>query len=183
MDCEDKKMTDKKEVLDILQHVRHDWLNKIQLIKGYISLGRLEKAESIIADIIMESQQESRITNLKLPEFAYMLITHNWQGSKFLVEYEVAEQVHKNVEDETSLVLWMRGFFQQLESVVHPMYENRLAITVKPLENQNQFLFHFSGKLEQVDIMENWISNSENRYNNVHLLKMNETELIIEFIL
>lgn len=33
-------MTSKKDMLDVLRHSRHDWLNVIQLIKGYLALER-----------------------------------------------------------------------------------------------------------------------------------------------
>lgn len=39
--------------LEVLRHARHDWLNQLQLIKANLSLGRTERANEIIEEIIL----------------------------------------------------------------------------------------------------------------------------------
>jgi len=42
--------------VELLRHARHDWLNKIQLIKGNMSIGKMDRVEAIIEEIIMDAQ-------------------------------------------------------------------------------------------------------------------------------
>lgn len=45
-------------IVEALSHSRHDWLNKLQLIKGNLALGKVGQAENIIDGIIVEAQNE-----------------------------------------------------------------------------------------------------------------------------
>ena len=67
----------KKEwnTVDILRHVRHDWLNKLQLIKGNLDLDKIDQAHRIIEEIIIEAQNETKLSNLNIPKFtSYSLL-------------------------------------------------------------------------------------------------------------
>ena len=63
-------MNEKWSIIEVFQHTRHDWLNRLQLIKGNIALGKIEQAEQIMDDITMDMRQENRLTNLQMPDFA-----------------------------------------------------------------------------------------------------------------
>lgn len=43
------------DVVEVLKYARHDWLNKIQLIKGNLALNRVDRANDIINTIVNES--------------------------------------------------------------------------------------------------------------------------------
>ena len=40
--------------VEVLRHARHDWLNKLQLIKGNLDLNELDRAKEIINEIVIE---------------------------------------------------------------------------------------------------------------------------------
>ena len=68
-------MSENLTINEVFQYIRHDWLNRIQIIKGNIALGKMEQAEQVLDDIVMDMQQEIRLTNLRLPEFTELLLT------------------------------------------------------------------------------------------------------------
>lgn len=54
---------DDKEIITLLRHKRHDWMNQIQLLQGYASLGKQERLLDQIDDIKEEAENERRILN------------------------------------------------------------------------------------------------------------------------
>jgi stage 0 sporulation protein B (sporulation initiation phosphotransferase) len=75
----------KKEwnIIEVLRHSRHDWLNKLQLIKGNLDLNRIDRAKAIIDEIVIETQHETKLSNLHIPLFASLLIRANWESNIF----------------------------------------------------------------------------------------------------
>ena len=61
------------DVVEVLRYARHDWLNKLQLIKGNLALNRLDRANEIIEEIVNESKHESKLTNINMRLFAALL--------------------------------------------------------------------------------------------------------------
>ena len=76
---------------EILRQSRHDWLNKIQIIKGNLELNKPDRVKGYIEEIIIETQQEAKLSNLNMPKFSELLMTANWNNWKFECEYEVIE--------------------------------------------------------------------------------------------
>ena len=54
-------------IVEVLRHARHDWLNRVQLIKGYISLNNIERVNKILDEIIADAYQESKLSNMNMP--------------------------------------------------------------------------------------------------------------------
>lgn len=162
--------------IDILQNVRHDWLNRIQLIKGNISLGKQERAELIMDQIVQEMQQESRLTNLKLPEFAVMMLTHNWEGNKFRLEYEILDEHGSLPLDDKQLTNWMRLFFTELNRAFHPIHDNYLLLTIETKLDEIRFLFHLDGIIKDIGALKEWLSITNGYPHKVSLHKINDTE-------
>lgn len=101
--------------VDVLRHARHDWLNKVQLIKGYASLNKMEKVKKIVEDIIRETQQESKLSNLHRPEFAELLLTYNWEGHTVQIAYEILDVDRNALPDDGELTGWMNHFLAAVE--------------------------------------------------------------------
>lgn len=50
-------MTDDK-FIEILRHMRHDFGNHLQVISGYLDLGRTEEVKNYIQSIVLENSEE-----------------------------------------------------------------------------------------------------------------------------
>ncbi|MBS4176206.1 Spo0B C-terminal domain-containing protein [Lederbergia citrea] len=175
-------MNEKCNMIEVLQHTRHDWLNRLQLIKGNIELGKIEQAKRIINEIVLDTQHEARLTNLKLPEFASMLLTHNWSGHSFRIEYEIVDDLQVSQLDDKLLANWMHRFFRELDDAVHPLYENHLYITIEPLDNKVLFLFHCNGVIKDSSALEQWLRSEHRHAEKVEIRVVSKSEIVVEAI-
>lgn len=133
--------------VDLLSHSRHDWLNKIQLIKGNLSLNNIDRVKEIIDEIVVETRQESKLSNLNIPQFAALLLTYNWEGHSIHLEFELLEgkkEEQKNVNDEV-LTNWTSTFLDNLNKSIKEFHENHLSVTIEIQEEGIGFFFDFRG--------------------------------------
>ncbi|MDY0405458.1 Spo0B domain-containing protein [Virgibacillus sp. 179-BFC.A HS] len=77
------------EVLRLLQHNRHDLMNQIQLLKGYASMGKMEKVQEKLESMIQSADQERKLMNLHADEFSLWLIQFNRRYANLRLVYEV----------------------------------------------------------------------------------------------
>ena len=140
---------------EVLRQSRHDWLNKIQIIKGNLELNKIESAKGYIEEIIIECQQEARLSNLALPKFSELLMTANWSNWKFECEYEVIEVFEGFQALDQLLYEWTNDYFQMLEKQLDPFTENILTISLCQNEGMDiSCSFHLQGKLKDLEVIE-----------------------------
>lgn len=132
-------------IIRALQHARHDWMNHIQLIKGYIALGKIEEAERVIEQAVIQAKQEAHLCNLSLPVFAKTLITFNWETHSFQLEYEVLDTDIRTEMNDHRLACWTSSLFQLIESYIETYANNHLYLSIGEAEEGIRFFFEFSG--------------------------------------
>ena len=50
-----------KHSMEILRRVRHDFANHLQVVSGYLELGRCQQVKDYIAEIVMDMAAEKKI--------------------------------------------------------------------------------------------------------------------------
>jgi stage 0 sporulation protein B (sporulation initiation phosphotransferase) len=133
--------------VEVLRHARHDWLNKLQLIKGNLALNKIDRAKEIINEFIMEAQQEAKLSNLKMTEFASLLLTYNWESHAFQLEYEVMDDMETPEVNDQLITEWTRLFFSRLNDSIETFYDNHLSVSIEADEKGARFFFDFRGKI------------------------------------
>ncbi|MGO4887430.1 Spo0B C-terminal domain-containing protein [Anaerobacillus sp. MEB173] len=133
--------------VELLKHSRHDWLNQIQLIKGNLALNRIDRVNDLIEQIIVQARNESKLSNLGMPQLASQLLTFNWEPHSFILEYEVIGNVCNLSEYEELLMKWWGDFYTQLEECLTAGSENHLIVTIQTIDNETKITFDFSGNL------------------------------------
>ncbi|RSL34388.1 hypothetical protein D7Z54_04315 [Salibacterium salarium] len=167
-----------RELLDCLRHSRHDWMNTIQILKGNIALGHIDRVDQIMDDAIRKSEHESRLSSLNVPSTAMFLLTFNWHSHWFYLDIEVSA---KNVDCQSYEHCWyeiLSSFTQELDKSVKPGKENQLLVTIHAYE-EPYLEIDFQGELEQTERIENWLalfSNSGKCY--LEDIVWNEKELL-----
>lgn len=168
-------------VVDILRHSRHDWLNKLQLIKANIDLNRIERAKEIIEEIVIETQNEAKLTNLHLEKLAGFFMTYNWECHNFSLEFEVLDIPHNLSRFDDKLQCWCQQFFSILDSSVMLAGENHLSISIHPNENDVRFFFDFSGTIMDSMKLNDWLQSHDlNDCIAIPDFSVSEQELTIE---
>ncbi|MGN7177280.1 sporulation protein [Paenibacillus sp. FSL R5-0490] len=166
-------------MIEVLRHARHDWLNKIQLIKGNLSLNKIDRAKEIIDEIVVEAQQEARLSNLNLPGFASLLLTYNWENHYFLLEYEVLDDPIAGRLDDSVLSEWTGSFLAILDSSVKPYHDNHLSVSIRHEKEGARFFFDFSGILTDMDQLEKFFK-KKNTVITAAVQELAEEELALE---
>lgn len=169
--------------LEVLRHARHDWLNRIQLIKGYIALNKVDRVREILDEIIADAHQESKLSNMNIPGFASLLLVYNWENHRIFLEYEVLdENFGKGLTvDDQFLTEWTKNFLDVLGTSVDEDAENYLSITIEPEDQGIRFFFDFRGRIIKEDLLMDYLREDSFFVQKIHAC--NEQELIIELFL
>ena len=169
--------------IEFLRHVRHDWLNKIQLVKGNLDLNKTDRVKEIINEIIMESKQEAKLSNLDIPEFATQILVSNWENYYFQVEYEVLAEVKCQRVEDTTLANWTMKFFQVLNQYVKPFAENHLFLSIDSKIDGIRLVFDFSGIIENIDSLTEFLKESFSDQITIDRIEVSENELVFELFM
>jgi stage 0 sporulation protein B (sporulation initiation phosphotransferase) len=167
------------DIIEVLRHSRHDWLNKLQLIKGNLDLNRIDRAKTVIDEIVIEAQHETKLSNLPMPRFASLLLKANWVQNAFKLEYEVFEdQESLKIQDEV-LTNWTELFFSCLNQAIEVFHENNLSVTIEPQSEGIRFFFDFSGTIINNELIEKFLSDQKDLLD-VTVREFFENELALE---
>ncbi|MEH7500687.1 sporulation initiation phosphotransferase B [Neobacillus drentensis] len=167
------------DIVEVLRHSRHDWLNRLQLIKGNLDLNRVDRAKAVIEEIIIEAQHESKLTNLKMPLFASLLLKSNWENHSFKVEYEVLQDSESFQINEELMTNWTYLFFKYLDEAIEVFQENHLSITIDPQSDGVRFFFDFSGIIIKSELIEAFLADPKIQLDLV-VKEFSESELALE---
>jgi stage 0 sporulation protein B (sporulation initiation phosphotransferase) len=149
------------DIVEVLRHSRHDWLNRLQLIKGNLDLNRIDRAKAYINEIVIEAQHESKLSNFHLPMFASLLLKSNWENHLFQLEYEVLNELEAVKINDDILSNWTKSFFICLDQAIEAFQENHLSITIQPQSDGVRFFFDFSGIIIKKELIEQFLNSSE----------------------
>lgn len=149
--------------VELLSHSRHDWLNKVQLIKGNLSLHKYDRVNEIIQEIVIEAQNESRLSQLHTPQLAALLLTCNWNNFSFQVDYEVLEAStdHQYKINDQLAINWTSSFFDCLQQTVQEFADNHLSITIERQHQSACFFFDFRGIIKNREELEKFFGKRE----------------------
>ncbi|MFS0881196.1 hypothetical protein CHH83_21130 [Bacillus sp. 7586-K] len=167
-------------VVDLLSHSRHDWMNKLQLIKGNLSLQKFDRVHEIIEEVIIESQQESKLCNLKMSAFASYLMTFNWKQHHFQLEYEILGDVLSLEEYDMAVSQWTKSLLETIDQLAEITHDNHLMITIDIGSNEDdvRFFFDFNGIIKETETLISWLSKHHEKIN-VKEFEVNTYEVAI----
>jgi stage 0 sporulation protein B (sporulation initiation phosphotransferase) len=166
--------------IDVLRHARHDWLNRLQLIKGNLALNKTERVKEIIEEIVIEAQQEAKLSNLKIPQFAALLLTYNWQSHFFQLEFEVLNEIECLGLDDQLLADWTSSFFACLHTAVEAYYDNHLSVSIEMQDNGARFFFDFSGIIKDKERLQKFLDVNQHDLLTIKVLEFSQQELALE---
>ncbi|WP_042459159.1 sporulation initiation phosphotransferase B [Neobacillus dielmonensis] len=168
------------DIIEVLRHSRHDWLNKLQLIKGNLDLNRIDRVKEVIDQIVIEAQHETKLSNLGVPHFAALLLRTNWESRSFLLEYEVFEDGDSGKINDSALADWSNLFFSCLDQAVDVYQENHLSVTIDPQSEGIRFFFDFSGIIRNSELIEKFLAAPKESDMDFSIKEFSENELALE---
>ena len=149
------------DVIELLSHSRHDWLNTIQLIKGNLALHRIDRVDEIIEKVVQQTKNETKLSNLGIPKLAEDFLTFNWEKHLYVIEFEVVGDILNLSKHEEDLSKWCNSFFNYLDTSCKQFHENHLLVMFQLLE-EKKIIFDFHGHLNEFSKLKEWVkSNGE----------------------
>jgi stage 0 sporulation protein B (sporulation initiation phosphotransferase) len=143
---------DKEEFVHYLKHYRHDWLNDIQVIQGYLSLGKIDSAKRVLDQVIMRSHDESKVSQLGDLDLAYFLLTYNWSQDKVTLAVEIEEntaEISSIGKNYPYLLAWIKEITGMVEQGCDPEEFNHLLLILSVQERGLIMTVEFEGGWEE----------------------------------
>ncbi len=152
MSDDQKLFTDQADLLlQVLNQQRHDWLNHVQVLLGYLRLGRPEEGEAYLKRVTEETRQESLIARINCPLLSVFFLTFNALHNDLRLETEVCDHV-----DLRALKADSYGLFRLVTGLVFavrahrdgdPLERESLLVSIAPSDGAVRIRFDFAGRL------------------------------------
>ncbi|KKO51864.1 Spo0B domain-containing protein [Paenibacillus sp. DMB20] len=82
-----------QRAIQMLNHHRHDWMNELQILYGYIQLGKHDKSVHCVERIKERMLQDSKISKLGIPSLVFYLHSYRTYNTGLQLEVEVVDHV------------------------------------------------------------------------------------------
>jgi hypothetical protein len=83
-----------EKMIGVLSHARHQWMNELQLLYGYLQLKKWDKLKPAMERIKAKALQESYVSRLGVAELATFLLTFESGGKSMTLDVELSEEVN-----------------------------------------------------------------------------------------
>lgn len=174
-------MDKKWDVINILRHYRHDLLNHFQLINGYLAMGRTEKVQSLIDELVRQAKNESQLCNLNMSNFAEEMLTFNWASHAFCLNFEVLSKSEDWADHEQILLSFFRDVTSVFNDYAVPGEDHQLFVMINDIEEKVMVL-DFQGTLSLDGTWKQHIGRISDMYSNqIEGLTWEETECYVKF--
>lgn len=140
-------MISETELIELIRSARHEWLNELQLIKGYLSLNKPDAAEGVIERIIMKAKNEAKLSNLKVPKFTALVLTFNWYSHAFKLDFEVTGHGFDLSPCDDELMLNCQHLLGVFEKHASDLAENQMTLMLHMTEESAVITFDFVGQI------------------------------------
>lgn len=87
------KRESERQLIRTLSHHRHDWMNELQVLYGYIRLKKIEKLQDYVDKIKETAMQESYISKLGDSELAAYLLGFRVDKRNMALEIEFEQEI------------------------------------------------------------------------------------------
>ena len=132
-----------------LNHHRHDWMNELQVLYGYIQLGKPDKTVQTVERIKERIALDSRIAKLGVPSLVFYIQSFRTHSSSLELEVQVEdglnlEKLTNDAQDElTSVIMQTVRAYQY--SGLAPQGEAR-KLSIGFTQDHGDILISFEGE-------------------------------------
>lgn len=77
------------DVLQLIKYYRHQFMNDLQIIQGYLNINKLDKVESKINEYIVDYSKELELIDSQTPNFTLWILQFNAIHKNIRLTYEI----------------------------------------------------------------------------------------------
>jgi sensor histidine kinase regulating citrate/malate metabolism len=138
-----------EKLVGVLSHARHQWMNELQLLYGYLQLQKWDKLKPAVERIKAKALQESYVSRLGVAELTTYLLTFESGGKSMTLDIELSEEVdlRKLGLDADQLAECVRCLVAVFDASAMETSDgsNGLCVEITRLERELAVEFVFSG--------------------------------------
>jgi len=96
---------DEKETVGLIQKYRHDLMNRLQIVSGYLSMGKADKAKQNLDDVIKFYEEERKLMRLNADAFMIWVLQFQDKYPSFALSYRIdlLESMEKSIDAQKLL--------------------------------------------------------------------------------
>jgi stage 0 sporulation protein B (sporulation initiation phosphotransferase) len=140
-----------RELIEVVNYQRHDWMNHIQVLLGYLKLEKYSMCEEYIQRMIQEANRDSLVARLELSSVVAYLLTFNALHREVRLEVEIPQPFSlarmESAEFLGDFILSVVKLYER-----HALYNdgepNTLLLTLHYTEDKLRVLTDFAGCLD-----------------------------------
>lgn len=134
---------EEKDVVNVLQHYRHDLMNNLQVVHGYLSMGKIDKVESKVNECIAFFNEERKLMGLNMHKFTLWIIEFNNIYDNLRLTYQVHTE-NKNLSDyDELLVKRCNNIINRVKVSCDPLALIEVHLQLKEQTNPSQIEVNF----------------------------------------
>ncbi|PRX71277.1 sporulation initiation phosphotransferase B-like protein [Cohnella sp. SGD-V74] len=138
-----------------LSHHRHDWMNELQILYGYLRLNKLDKAVDVVDRIRTRMEQDSRISQLGHPELSSYLLSFRTICDTMRLEVEVEDglfldKLPLEAERLSRAIIGLINVIRFRASAPHAG-ENVLRLALEQKDGALAIVMQYNGELAAAD--------------------------------
>ncbi|MDF2814252.1 MAG: hypothetical protein K0Q81_452 [Paenibacillus sp.] len=141
-------------LIDVINHLRHDWMNDIQVLYGYLRLNKHDKLIEFMETIKQKAARESMISKLGVTELIVYLYTFRVQCPLIELEVELEQDFQLNelavdAEQVATLVVAVLDCFKRRTYETGFVEPHHLQLEWNVEEDALALCFDFRGQCDQ----------------------------------
>ncbi|OAB38951.1 hypothetical protein PMSD_03165 [Paenibacillus macquariensis subsp. defensor] len=141
--------------INTLNHHRHDWMNDLQILYGYIQLGKHDKTIDCVGRIKERIYLEGKLSKLGIPSLVFYLQSFRTIGSNVELEVNIADDLHLSGRmKQDDIENWVSAIVEAIRAYQYgeltPLGETR-KLTLSFYEENGDAVAYFEGEGSHVD--------------------------------
>lgn len=125
-----------EDVVHLIQHYRHDVLNQLQIVQGYIKLNDLKKADSSMDELLQYFDQERKLLSLNIPNVFLWFLQFKIKYNHFSLTYDIDIE-SKDLQKSDHFIV--RKFEQMMQEIQQNYCEETLHQVEVELKDNIEF--------------------------------------------
>lgn len=116
-----------EDLIQVVQHYRHDLMNRLQIVQGYLSMGKIEQAEEKLNEVVDFYKEERKLMDLNVPAFMLWILEFNTIFKNFRLTYKI-HAGHKSMHISDSVLI---GQCQKIMGICIEVLDPQILYEVK----------------------------------------------------
>ncbi len=146
------------QFIRLLNHYRHDWMNEIQVLFGYVKLKKYDKLESLMEKIRHKVQLESYISKLGAPNLIVYLLAYQTEVKEIALSIVMEQEIHLNElpADSNRIYAIVRSVMETFKENARQGMDGEHVLKLHFIQEEERLVmeFHYAGSVKESLLMQ-----------------------------